>query len=76
MKHSHSCLIYNMIIRVTRRFSNCLFAAGYPDETLSLVFDILLDNWSDASFFNSLLSVGYPDETFSLVFDILHDNWN
>ena len=75
MKHSFSCLIYYMIIGVTRRFSNSLLGVGYPYETLSLVFDILHDNLSYASLFNSLLCVGYPDETLSLVSDILHGNW-
>ena len=42
MKHSHSRLIYYMIIGVTRRFFNSLLGVGYPGETLSLVFDILL----------------------------------
>ena len=51
MKHSHSCLIYYMIIRVTRRFINPILGVGYPDETFSLVFDILHDNVSYASFF-------------------------
>ena len=39
------------------RFSNSLLGVRYPDETLSLVFDILHDNWSYASFFPTLLSV-------------------
>ena len=51
MKHSLSCLIYYMIIGVTSRFFNSLLGVGYPDETLSLVFDILHDNWSYESFF-------------------------
>ena len=52
MKHSHSRLMYYiMIIRVTRRFFLSLLGVGYPDETLSLAFDILHDNWSYASFF-------------------------
>ena len=51
MKHSHSCLIYYMIIGVTRRFFNSLLCVGYPDETLSLVLDISHDNWSYMSFF-------------------------
>ena len=76
MKHSFSCLIYYMIIGVTRHFSNSLLGVGYPYETLSLVFDILHDNWRHASFFNSLLGVGNRDETLSLAFDILLDNWS
>ena len=51
MKHSLSCLIYYMIIGVTSRFFNSLLSVEYPDETLSLVFDILHDNWSYESFF-------------------------
>ena len=74
MKHCHSCLIYYLLIGVTRRFSNSLRGVGYTDETLSLVLDVLLDNWGYASFSNSLRGVGYPDETLSSVFDILHDN--
>ena len=73
IKYSHSCLIYYMIIGVTRRFFNSLLSVEYPDEILSLVFDILHDNWSYASFFQlSLLGDGYPVEILSLVFDILH----
>ena len=44
MKHSHSCLIFYIIIEVMRRFFNSLLGVGYPDETLLLVFDILHNN--------------------------------
>ena len=61
-----------MITGVTRHFSNSPLSVGYPDETLSLVFDIL----HDRRVVFPLLSAGYPDETLSLMFDILHDNWS
>ena len=47
-----------MIIGVTRRFFNSLLGDGYPDETISLVLDILHDNWSYVVFSTLFSAMG------------------